>query len=141
MKILVPEAKFSIIDISQRGFSAGRGYPVELVLTGPSWDVLADVSVKIRERLDKEGILQDIDTDYVLGQEELRILPNRDAVAARGVSMANIGNTIGPLMGGKKVSRFTENGRSYDVRIKINKDHPQYTVLPKQRTNPRTDSC
>lgn len=121
LKLLVPEAKFSIIDISQRGFSAGRGYPVELVLTGPSWDVLADVSTKIRERLDKEGVLQDIDTDYVLGQEELRILPNRDAAAARGVSMANIGNTIGPLMGGKKVSRFTENGRSYDVRIKINK--------------------
>ncbi|TGL86288.1 efflux RND transporter permease subunit [Leptospira congkakensis] len=121
LKPIVPEAKFTIIDISQRGFSAGRGYPVELVLTGPDWDVLAKVSDKIRLKLEEEAVLQDIDTDYVLGQDELRILPNRDAAAARGVSMANIGNTIGPLMGGKKVSRFTENGRSYDVRIKINK--------------------
>ncbi len=122
LKGIVPEAKFSIIDISQRGFSAGRGYPVELVLTGPNWDILADASDRIREKLEEEGVLQDIDTDYVLGQEELRILPDREAAAARGVSMANIGNTIGPLMGGKKVSRFTENGRSYDIRVKINKD-------------------
>ncbi|MDF3821908.1 efflux RND transporter permease subunit, partial [Leptospira sp. 96542] len=122
LKPLAPDAKFTIIDISQRGFSAGRGYPVELVLTGPDWEVLAKVSDKIRLKLEEEAVLQDIDTDYVLGQDELRILPNRDAAAARGVSMANIGNTIGPLMGGRKVSRFTENGRSYDVRIKINKE-------------------
>ncbi|TGK20722.1 efflux RND transporter permease subunit [Leptospira fluminis] len=122
LKSLVPECKFSVQDLSQRGFSAGRGYPVELVLTGPDWANLAKVSEEIRNRLDEKGILLDIDTDYVAGQPEVRILPNREAAAIRGVSMANIGNTIGPLMGGKKVSRFTENGRSFDVRVKINKE-------------------
>ncbi|EQA37785.1 RND transporter, Hydrophobe/Amphiphile Efflux-1 (HAE1)/Heavy Metal Efflux (HME) family, permease protein [Leptospira inadai serovar Lyme str. 10] len=122
LKALVPECKFSVQDLSQRGFSAGRGYPVELVLSGPDWANLAKVADEIRNRLDQSGVLLDIDTDYVSGQPEVRILPNREAAALRGVSMANIGNTIGPLMGGKKVSRFTENGRSYDVRVKINKE-------------------
>jgi len=122
LKKLVPHAKFTFVDISQRGFSAGRGYPVELVLTGPSWEKLALISEEIKNELEKQNILKDIDTDYVLGQDELRIIPNRDSAALRGVSMANIVNTIGPLMGGRKVSRFTENGRSYDIRIKIQKD-------------------
>ncbi|WP_246048785.1 efflux RND transporter permease subunit [Leptospira sarikeiensis] len=122
LKELVPEAKFSVQDLSQRGFSAGRGYPVELVLTGPDWATLAKLSDSIREKLDSSKTILDIDTDYVSGQPEVKILPNREAAAVRGVSMANIGNTVGPLMGGRNVSRFTENGRSFDVRVKIDKE-------------------
>lgn len=131
LKELVPEAKFSVQDLSQRGFSAGRGYPVELVLTGPDWATLAKLSDSIREKLDSSKIILDIDTDYVSGQPEVKILPNREAAALRGVSMANIGNTIGPLMGGRNVSRFTENGRSFDVRVKIDKDMGENTdIIP-----------
>ncbi|WP_244283085.1 efflux RND transporter permease subunit [Leptospira neocaledonica] len=131
LKDLVPEAKFSVQDLSQRGFSAGRGYPVELVLTGPDWATLAKVSDSIREKLDSSKTILDIDTDYVSGQPEVKILPNRESAALRGVSMANIGNTIGPLMGGRNVSRFTENGRSFDVRVKIDKDKGENTdIIP-----------
>ncbi|EPG66322.1 RND transporter, HAE1 family [Leptospira wolffii serovar Khorat str. Khorat-H2] len=131
LKELVPEGKFSVQDLSQRGFSAGRGYPVELVLTGPDWATLAQLSDKVREKLDSTHTLLDIDTDYVAGQPEVRILPNREAAAIRGVSMANIGNTIGPLMGGRYVSRFTENGRSFDVRVKIDKEQSENTdIIP-----------
>ncbi|WP_050806130.1 efflux RND transporter permease subunit [Leptospira licerasiae] len=131
LKELVPEAKFSVQDLSQRGFSAGRGYPVELVLTGPDWGTLAKLSDSIREKLDSSKTILDIDTDYVSGQPEVKILPNREAAAIRGVSMANIGNTIGPLMGGRNVSRFTENGRSFDVRVKIDKDKGESTdIIP-----------
>ncbi len=131
LKELVPEAKFSVQDLSQRGFSAGRGYPVELVLTGPDWATLAKLSDSIREKLDSSKTILDIDTDYVSGQPEVKILPNREAAAVRGVSMANIGNTIGPLMGGRNVSRFTENGRSFDVRVKIDKDKGESTdIIP-----------
>ncbi|WP_244244872.1 efflux RND transporter permease subunit [Leptospira koniambonensis] len=131
LKDLVPEAKFSVQDLSQRGFSAGRGYPVELVLTGPDWATLAKLSDSIREKLDSSKTILDIDTDYVSGQPEVKIVPNREAAALRGVSMANIGNTIGPLMGGRNVSRFTENGRSFDVRVKIDKDKGESTdIIP-----------
>ncbi|TGK23929.1 efflux RND transporter permease subunit [Leptospira stimsonii] len=122
LKELVPEATFSVQDLSQRGFSAGRGYPVELVLTGPDWQKLSAYSVQILDRLKESKAVLDVDTDYVAGQKELRLVTNREAAALRGVSMANVGNTIGTLMGGKNVSRFTENGRSYDVRVKIQKD-------------------
>ncbi|KAA1268988.1 efflux RND transporter permease subunit [Leptospira interrogans] len=131
LKELVPEATFSVQDLSQRGFSAGRGYPVELVLTGPDWNTLSSLSVKILDKLKKSKILLDVDTDYVAGQKELRLVTNREAAALRGVSMANVGNTVGTLMGGKNVSRFTENGRSYDVRVKIQREKGEtISVIP-----------
>ncbi|TGK36064.1 efflux RND transporter permease subunit [Leptospira gomenensis] len=131
LKELVPEATFSVQDLSQRGFSAGRGYPVELVLTGPDWRKLSELSVRILEKLKENKTVLDVDTDYVSGQKELRLVTDREAAALRGVSMANVGNTVGTLMGGKNVSRFTENGRSYDVRVKIQKDKGENaTVLP-----------
>ncbi len=131
LKELVPEATFSVQDLSQRGFSAGRGYPVELVLTGPDWNTLSSLSVKILDKLKESKILLDVDTDYVAGQKELRLVTNREAAALRGVSMANVGNTVGTLMGGKNVSRFTENGRSYDVRVKIQREKGEtISVIP-----------
>ncbi|OQN93426.1 efflux RND transporter permease subunit, partial [Leptospira interrogans] len=131
LKELVPEATFSVQDLSQRGFSAGRGYPVELVLTGPDWNTLSSLSVKILDKLKESKILLDVDTDYVAGQKELRLVTNREAAALRGVSMANVGNTVGTLMGGKNVSRFTENGRSYDVRVKIQREKGEtISIIP-----------
>lgn len=131
LKELVPEATFSVQDLSQRGFSAGRGYPVELVLTGPDWQKLSELSVLILDKLKESKAVLDVDTDYVSGQKELRLVTDREAAALRGVSMANVGNTVGTLMGGKNVSRFTENGRSYDVRVKIEKDKGENaTVIP-----------
>ncbi|EMM72799.1 efflux RND transporter permease subunit [Leptospira weilii] len=131
LKELAPEATFSMQDLSQRGFSAGRGYPVELVLTGPDWKTLSALSVQILDKLKESKAVLDVDTDYVAGQKELRLITNREAAALRGVSMANVGNTVGTLMGGKNVSRFTENGRSYDVRVKIRKDQGEtIAVIP-----------
>ncbi|WP_061224032.1 efflux RND transporter permease subunit [Leptospira weilii] len=129
LKELAPEATFSMQDLSQRGFSAGRGYPVELVLTGPDWKTLSALSVRILDKLKESKVVLDVDTDYVAGQKELRLITNREAAALRGVSMANVGNTVGTLMGGKNVSRFTENGRSYDVRVKIRKDQGETIAI------------
>lgn len=129
LKELLPEATISVQDLSQRGFSAGRGYPVELVLTGPDWQKLSSLSVRILEKLKESKVVIDVDTDYVAGQKELRLVTNREAAALRGVSMANVGNTVGTLMGGKIVSRFTENGRSYDVRVKIQKDKGETAAI------------
>jgi multidrug efflux pump subunit AcrB len=49
----------------------------------------------------------------------LRIFPDRDAAAARGVTMDNIGRTINAAIGGVREGKFTKNGRRYDVRIRL----------------------
>ncbi|MCC5813583.1 MAG: efflux RND transporter permease subunit [Leptospira sp.] len=119
---VAPTLKVSIQDLSFTGFSASRGYPVEIQLTGPDWQTLAEVSEKIRDELEESDFVSDVDTDYMKGQPELRLVPDRKMAALQGVSIANIGNTVGTLMGGRKAGKFTENGRTYDVKVRINKD-------------------
>lgn len=116
-----PNIKISIQDFSFSGFSAGRGYPVELQIIGPDWETLAHASEDLKQALDSSGYLNDVDTDYMKGQPELRLVPDRRSAALQGVSIANIGNTVGTLMGGRKAGKFTENGRNYDVKVRIDK--------------------
>jgi len=118
---LAPAIKMSIQDLSFTGFSASRGYPVEIQLTGPDWDKLVELSEAFREELENSDFLTDVDTDYMKGQPELRLIPDRKAAALMGVSIANIGNTVGTLMGGRRAGKFTENGRTYDVKVRIDR--------------------
>lgn len=118
---IAPNLKVSIQDFSFGGFSAGRGYPVEVQLTGPDWETLANNSELLKAALEESEFLTDVDTDYMKGQPELRLVPNREKAAMMGVSIANIGNTVGTLMGGRKAGKFTENGRTYDVKVRIEK--------------------
>lgn len=119
---VAPKLKISIQDLSYSGFSASRGYPVEIQLTGPDWQTLADLSETIKASMEESDYLTDVDSDYMKGQPELRLVPDRKMAALLGVSIANIGNTVGTLMGGRKAGKFTENGRTYDVKVRISKD-------------------
>jgi hydrophobe/amphiphile efflux-1 (HAE1) family protein len=116
---VAPSLKVSIQDYSLGGFSAGRGYPVELQITGADWDTLSESAEKLKVRLEQSDYLTDVDSDYNKGQPELRLVPDRRSAALMGVSIANIGNTVGTLMGGRRAGKFTENGRTYDVKVRI----------------------
>ena len=55
----------------------------------------------------------------LLGQPEVRVIPNREKAALRGVSMMEIGNTINAMIGGIRVGKYTKGGRRYDIRIRL----------------------
>ena len=114
---LNPSMKAFIQDLSLRGFSSGRGFPVELSLSGPDWEKLAEYSEILKKEFIKQQVLLDVDTDYEEGQPEIKIIPDRKKAAEFGVSMANIGTTLNALIGSRKAGKFTENGKNYDIRV------------------------
>lgn len=117
-------------DLSQQGFSAQRGFPVEASLLGRDWDQLAEVSEKFQERMKASGLMTDVDTDYRLGQPEVRVVPNRQKAAARGVSVQAIGNAVNAMVGGLRIGKYTRGGRRYDVRVRlIDKNRQQPTDI------------
>ena len=113
------KARLSIQDLSMRGFSTGRGYPVEFTVRGPDWDTLADASEKLRDAMRQDVKLADVDSDYLKGQEEIRVIPDRDAAARRGISMQSLGSIIGTLVGGTRAGKFSEGGRRNDIRVRL----------------------
>ena len=97
----------------------GRGFPIELSVHGPDWEKLGEFAEKIRERLLESGLAVDVDTSYLLGVPEVRIFPDREKAAARGVTVAAIARTINSTIGGVRVGKYTKGGRRYDIRVSL----------------------
>lgn len=106
-------------DLSLRGFSAQRGFPVEFTVRGPNWEKLVESSEKIQEELKQNDLFADVDTDYLSGKPEVRVYPDRKKAYEHGVSVSTIAGTINSLIGGERVAKYTKDGRRYDVRVKL----------------------
>jgi len=111
--------RVSIQDPSQSGFTAKRGYPVEISLRGPDWDKLSELDQALMKRMADSGKMVDVDTDYQAGMPEVQVIPDRDKAAARGVNIASIGDAVNAMIGGVRVGKFTKNGKRYDIRLRL----------------------
>ncbi|OGX39574.1 MAG: hypothetical protein A3C53_05990, partial [Omnitrophica WOR_2 bacterium RIFCSPHIGHO2_02_FULL_68_15] len=121
----IPDAKVSIQDLSLNQLSAQRGFPIELTVRGPDWERLIEASNILEQRMAASPLLVDVDTDYLASVPEVRVRPNREQAAARGVSTETVAETINALIGGTRVAKYTDSGRRYDVRVRL---------VPSQRT-------
>src|SRR6185295_6119041 len=118
----IPGIKVVLQDLSQQGFSAQRGFPVELSVRGPDWEKLADYSNTLMDRMRATGLVTDVDTDYQVGMPEVKVMPDRRRAADLGISMASIGSTVNTLIGGARIARFKDGGRRYDIRARLQAD-------------------
>jgi len=132
-----PGLRAVVMDLSQSGFTASRGFPVEFSVRGSDWEQLIEASTQLRDQLQASGKVVDVDTDYQLGQPELRITPDRARAADLGVSMASVGGTLNSLVGGVRVGKYSTGGRRIDVRLRLLKDQrsrPEDLSVLKVRT-------
>jgi len=111
--------RVGVQDLSLSGFSAQRGFPVEFTLRGSDWNKLSELSALMMKKMEASGLMTDVDTDYQLGMPEVRVTPNREKAAERGVSIAAIGNTINAMVGGVRVGKYTQGGKRYDIRTRL----------------------
>jgi hydrophobe/amphiphile efflux-1 (HAE1) family protein len=124
----IPGIRAVIQDLSQTNLTAQqRGFPVEFSVRGPNWDQLITLSGKIMNDLRESAIVQDLDSDYRIGQPELRILPDRAMAADIGVSIDDVATTLNALVGGVRAGKYSSGGRRVDVRLRL---------LAAQRTRP-----
>ncbi|WP_437964348.1 efflux RND transporter permease subunit [Sorangium sp. So ce260] len=122
-----PGLRAVVQDLSQSGFTAQRGFPVEFSIRGPDWGELTKHSERMRGELAQSGLVVDLDTDYQLGMPELRIVPDRARAADLGVSVEAIATTLNTLVGGGRIAKYNDNGRRIDVRARL---------LAEQRSRP-----
>ncbi len=106
-------------DLSLSGFTASRGFPIEFTLRGPEWDALGALEKTVTQKMKDSGLMTDVDSDYRIGQTEVHVEPNRDRASERGVDMRTIGDAVNALVGGVRVGKYTDSGRRYDVRVRL----------------------
>lgn len=114
-----PGVRAVVQDLSQQGFTAQRGFPVEFSIRGPDWDKLVEVSQETMQKLSASGAVIDLDSDYQVGMPELRIQPDRARTADLGISVEKVAQTINAMVGGIRVGKYSEGGRRIDVRLRL----------------------
>jgi HAE1 family hydrophobic/amphiphilic exporter-1 len=126
----VPGVRVVIQDLSTKAFTASRGFPVEFLLQGPDWGKLADYTQQITAELEKGGMVTDLDTNYALGQPELRVVPDRKKATLYAVSIASIAQTVQAMIGGVVVGSYEKGGHRYDITLKLEegKEDPRAKV-------------
>ncbi|SEK74547.1 hydrophobe/amphiphile efflux-1 (HAE1) family protein [Stigmatella aurantiaca] len=115
----IPGLRAVVQDLSQSGFTAQRGFPVEFSVRGSDWEQLVVASGQMRETLQASGKVVDVDTDYQLGMPELRLIPDRARAADMGISIESVASTINSLVGGVRVGKYSTGGRRIDVRLRL----------------------
>ncbi len=112
-------------DLSQWGLTPTRGgssFPIEFAVTGPDWDQLGALSEQFMEKMRESRLMVDVNSDYLVGMPEVKILPDRRRAADLGVSMLAIGDTLNALVGGVRAAKFQEGGHRFDVRVRLISD-------------------
>lgn len=114
-----PGVRAVVQDLSQSGFTAQRGFPVEFSVRGGDWAQIVESAEEMKKKLTATGMVVDLDTDYQLGMPELRISPDRARAADLGVPMGDIASSLNALVGGARIGKYSTGGRRIDVRVRL----------------------
>jgi hydrophobe/amphiphile efflux-1 (HAE1) family protein len=120
MKKIPGTTRVTVLDLSLAGFTSQRGYPIQFSVQGPDYEKLAAYGAEIMEKMNKSGLVTDVDTDYQTGMPEIRIIPDRLYSNARGVTITNIADTISAAVGSLRIGKYTDDsGHRDDIRVKL----------------------
>jgi multidrug efflux pump len=133
-----PGMKAAVQDLSQQGFGASKGYPIEFSVRGTDWDTLVAQAMKIKVELAASGIATDVDSDYQVGSPELEIMPDRDRANDLGIAVSDIANSVSALVGGVVIGQYSTGGRRIDVNLRLQatqRSRPEDLSLLRMRTS------
>ncbi|MBN9343965.1 MAG: multidrug transporter AcrB [Caedibacter sp. 38-128] len=107
--------------------------PVQFVIKSlSSYEHLDKVVTQVLQKVRTSPALVNIDCDLKLNQPQLNILLDREKINNVGADVAAIGRTLETLLGGKKATRFKQDGKQYDVIVQVS-DNERLT--PQQINN------
>lgn len=92
------------------------GLPIQFVIKSTSdYRTLYNIAQEFVARAQKSGLFIIANSDLTFDTPELNITVDSAKAAEMNISMQQIGDTLGTLMGGNYVNRFSMDGRSYKV--------------------------
>ncbi len=105
-----------------------QGLPLQFVIkTTDSFENLNEVAHKVVSKAQASGMFFFIDSDLKIDKPQATLRVDRDLVSTLGLSLQDVGQSLGAALGGGYVNYFSIDGRSYRVI-------PQ--VLQESRLNP-----
>ncbi len=136
-----PGVRASVQDLSQQGFGASKGFPIQFSVRGSDWDTLVKQAMKVKDELATSGLATDVDSDYQVGSPELIIEPDRLRATDLGINVSDIANTVSALVGGVVIGQYSTGGRRIDMNLRLQsgqRSRPEDLGLLRVRTSKGT---
>ena len=103
---------------------ASRGFPVQFVITTDrGYEELTNVANQLVGRAMGSGNFMLLRKSVEMDRPVMRVEVNRDRAGDLGISMADIGRSLGSMLGGGYVNRFSMDGRSYKVIPQVERSY------------------
>lgn len=110
----------------------GFAQPVQFVIqTTGTYNELYNVVQKIRQRIEQNSNIINVQTDLDISKPDINVMINRDRAADLGVTVKSITDTLGLTLGEPTIGWFAINGWSYPIIPRL---MPQYYRLPQDLT-------
>ncbi|HLQ25593.1 MAG TPA: efflux RND transporter permease subunit [Acidiferrobacterales bacterium] len=95
---------------------SGSGLPMQFVIgTTDSYEQLNPVAEDLMAKAQASGMFAFLDKDLKFDKPQTSVVIERDKAAQLGLTMRDIGNSLGAMLGGGYVNYFSLAGRSYRV--------------------------
>jgi hydrophobic/amphiphilic exporter-1 (mainly G- bacteria), HAE1 family len=91
---------------------------VAYALGGPELRRLGEYARHIETALKQTPGVVDVDTSLVLGKPEVAVTLDRAKAAELGVQVADVATTLNTMVGGRRISRYFEEGEEYEVHAR-----------------------
>ncbi len=113
------------LDIQRDEIGPPTGPPVNIEITGPEFDVIADLSNQVKNRL-AQGVrsgtlngLVDVQDNLELARPERSIAIDRQEAARYGLSTGQIGQAVRTAINGTEASIYRQDEEDYDITVRL----------------------
>ncbi|AZL60764.1 efflux RND transporter permease subunit [Tabrizicola piscis] len=99
---------------------AGGGLPVSMVLQSiHAPERVFEIAEEIRLKALQSGMFIVLQNSLSFDAPQVRVIIDRDRAANLGVTVSEIGNTLGLLVGGGAIAQFDRDSNSYDIITQV----------------------
>ena len=98
------------------------GKPVSVAIRGDDYDKINAAIADLKPLLEAVEGVQELDSSFSPGKDEIQLIINRSEAAAAGVSVAQIGSTVRAAFDGIVATTIQELDDEVDVRVSFSKE-------------------
>lgn len=116
--------KLQPIEARQVMLQSGLRAPMGIKVFGPDLTSIEQTALRIESLLKEVPVLAPatVFADRVVGKPYIEIVPNREAMARYGISMAAFHHTLNHAIGGEPITTTVEGRERYPVRIRYQRE-------------------
>ena len=96
-----------------------RGQPFNLLLISPNQKILEETALKVIEKLRSDSRLKEVDTSNKSTRLEFKVNLKEDKAKLYGTNSQLIGEELRGYIEGYKTTKFKQNDKEYDVRLRL----------------------